>query len=503
MSILIGILFWGLLGTWLFLIRPKSTIHRPAAVQLTGQRKLFLVLLVGALIALLGFLMTICPYWNGEDPWHRNQYELITESFLDGRLDFEYEADPRLLAMENPYDMEQRDALGIDVHWDHAFYDGKYYMYFGVVPVFLAFMPYRLITGHALVTWQATLLFSAGFLIGLAVFLYWLTKRFFPKMSWGAFLSLLTALSLASLVYEVKYPALYQTPVACGMMLEVWSLYFFFKAFCRESTENFLLGSAVPGALLGALTFGCRPPLALANLLVIPLLFRFLCGRKISGRMVGRLLLAAIPYVLVAAGLMWYNAARFDSPLEFGQSYQLTMADQTSYSSMFSVENFVRASMGAFNSFFVVSPVDTVFPYLRTGNGAFAQCPLLLCCFAVMIPWTKRVLKKEKLYGVFITLIIASVLIAALQVIWSPRVVDRYQSDFVYLLSIGAFCGVGACFTWIQNGPKLSRAICLAAFACVLLTALVFLVPYDGNYTAYDENALLRIWNTITFKGIR
>lgn len=464
---------------------------------------MFLALLLAALILLLGFLMTLSPIWNGEIPGQRNQYELITESFLKGRLDFDYEVDPDLLTMENPYDFELRKSLGIDVHWDHAFYHGKYYMYFGVVPVFLAFMPYRLLTGHALVTWHATFLFCSVFLIGLAMYLHWLAKHFFPKISWGAFLSLLVSFSLASMVYEAKYPALYQTPVACGMMLEIWSLYCFSKAFCAEDRKDFSLGLAVTGALLGALTFGCRPPLAMANLLVIPLLIRFFRGRKITGSMVLRLLAAALPYAFVAAGLMWYNAARFDSPFEFGQAYQLTYMDQSSYGSMFTAENLARAPAGIFNSLFVVSVVDMLFPYLRTGNGAFALCPLLLLVFSLPAPQSLQLLKSKRLLGFCATLAAAVLLIPALQIMWVPWLLDRYQNDYVYLLSIGAFCGAGACFAWVRNGERLSWLISLASFGCVLITALVFLIPYDSNFTGYDEGALLRIWNFITLKAIR
>lgn len=498
-----GLLFWAFLGTWLFLIRPGSVFHKTEAIRLTGKRKLFLVLLLAGIIALLGFLMTLSPYWNGEIPEHRNQYEVITEAFLEGRLDFGYEVDPRLPELENPYDKTQWKALGIDVHFDHAFYQGKYYMYFGVVPVFLAFLPYRLITGHALVSWQATLLFTAGFVIGLACLLYRLMKRFFPKISWAAFLSLLTAFALAGSLYEAMFPALYHTPVACGMMLAVWSLYCYVKAFCRDPSGDFSLGPAALGALLGALIFGCRPTLAMVNLMVIPLAVRFLRGRKLTARTALRLVAAAVPYALVAAALMWYNAARFQNPFEFGQSYQMTVVDQTSYSSMFTLENLVKIPAGLFNALFVVSPVDTVFPFLRPGNGAFAVCPLLLLCFAFLFRQPRTELKEKQLFGLSVTAVLASLLIIALQIAWSPWLLDRYQSDYVYLLGIGAFCGAGACFARSSNRPKLSWLISLAAFGCVLLTALVFLIPSDQNYTAYDPAALTRIWNFITFKVIR
>ena len=101
------------------------------------------VLTLTAMIAGSSLLMTLCPKFNGEIPEHRDQYERMAESLLHGHLYLEYDdIDPKLLAMEDPYDKKTREELGVNFHWDHAFYKGKYYMYFGVVPVFLLFLPY-------------------------------------------------------------------------------------------------------------------------------------------------------------------------------------------------------------------------------------------------------------------------------------------------------------------------------------------------------------------------
>lgn len=83
--------------------------------------------------------VTFCV-WNGKIPGHRDQYERMAQSILNGHLYLEYEdVDPRLSEMENPYDPQARKELGIYYHWDHAFYNGKYYMYFGIVPVVFCF----------------------------------------------------------------------------------------------------------------------------------------------------------------------------------------------------------------------------------------------------------------------------------------------------------------------------------------------------------------------------
>ena len=61
--------------------------------------------------------------------------------------------------MANPYDFFARRGLAAsDGHqfiWDHAYFNGRYYCYFGVVPALLTFVPYQLITGHWMPTWVA------------------------------------------------------------------------------------------------------------------------------------------------------------------------------------------------------------------------------------------------------------------------------------------------------------------------------------------------------------
>ena len=55
------------------------------------------------------------------------------------------------LQLENPYDALNRDSDLInrdeDYLWDAAYYNGKFYVYFGILPVLVIFLPFYLITG--------------------------------------------------------------------------------------------------------------------------------------------------------------------------------------------------------------------------------------------------------------------------------------------------------------------------------------------------------------------
>ena len=114
-----------------------------------GCKKLLTIFVLAATVLIAILPMRLAPLWNGEQPGHRNQYEKLAEAFLEGHLDIDYgDMDPKLLALENPYDPAERQKAGVFYHWDHSFFNGKYYMYFGVVPVVLVFLPFRAVFGQ-------------------------------------------------------------------------------------------------------------------------------------------------------------------------------------------------------------------------------------------------------------------------------------------------------------------------------------------------------------------
>lgn len=196
-----GCFFWGIGACALYIVRPNARLNKKTVE--TADRKEFLmaILVIVATVLLCTLPMSLSPTWNGEIPGHRNQYEILAESILNGHINLDYgDMDPKLLEMENPYNPEQRKAMGVSYHWDHAFYNGQYYMYFGVVPVFLLFLPFRVITGTSLTTYHATQVFTALFILGIFALFLLLSKKFFSSLSWAAYLSLSAAASAMSVL---------------------------------------------------------------------------------------------------------------------------------------------------------------------------------------------------------------------------------------------------------------------------------------------------------------
>ena len=99
----------------------------------------YIVMVITVLVAIVPMQLT--TVWDDPFIIIRNQYEVMTDSILERHLYLDEEVSEDLLALDNPYDFFARDKGGIDYLWDHAFYNGRYYMYFGIVPVFTVFLP--------------------------------------------------------------------------------------------------------------------------------------------------------------------------------------------------------------------------------------------------------------------------------------------------------------------------------------------------------------------------
>lgn len=453
--------------------------------SLTLLQRLGAVLLVLVTIAVCILPMDALPLWNGEIPGHRNQYELMAEAILDGRIDFAYGDEHYMEQLENPYDPQERKEAGVPYHWDHAYYKGHYYMYFGIVPVFLAFLPYRIITGDSLTTYHATQLFVALAIVGIFVLFQLLRKLFFPKLPYYLYLLLSVAFSVMSVWYSIAEPALYCTAITCAIMLEIWSLYFFIRAVWGEEKENKQIFLAGIGALFGALVFGCRPPIALANIIVIAILIVFLRKRKFSLKLLGKLLLAASPYVLVAIGLMLYNYARFENPFEFGQAYQLTVADQTQYSISIDKPTLARIFNDTLQNFFQVGTLSAEFPYLN-GTSVFYNFPILYLSLGMFLPGVFQKLRKDKTLSLIGGIVVSVVVITAMDILWTPYLLERYRMDIYFLMGIGCFLVLGS---WYQYSTgKKQRIFSIVLVILSLLTILsAFLLCVDTVGVYYPE----------------
>jgi len=466
------------IGGDLLYVELLKPLHTTALGAARRGMKGFALAVLALLIVFSCYTMSLSPNWNGENPEHRDQYERLADAFLDGRLDLDYgDIGEQLLELQNPYDPTERDASGIDYPWDHAFYKGHFYMYFGVVPVLLLFVPFKVLTGLTLTTYHATQLFIAAFFCAMFLLSQLLARRYYPQMSFGSWLLLTVTVSLSGVWNCLCCPALYNTAVSSALCMMAWSLYFYVKAVLDTEEPFKALRLAFVGAVFGALAFGCRPPIALGNLAAIPLLVTFLKKHRLNWRLWLRLVRTLLPYAVVGVGLMWYNYARFENPFEFGQAYQLTLADQSRYGSrsLFDL-HWTTMLNGLIFNFFRSPELRGDYPFFSE-CGVFLMFPVFGYVFlAAGDAATRRRLRERKLAGLAAVLALCPVVITLLELVWAPFLANSYRQDFIWLLSLLCLLLTGLRAEGQENGPGTSRWICRW---CVWSLAVGFMVYSD------------------------
>lgn len=494
-----GICFWAIFIYMLVLCNKNSILQKTTIDNMGIKGWVIIGITCALLIALCVLPMDLSPTWNGRNPMHRNQYEVMAQSILNGHLYMDYEdVDPKLLTMENPYDWQQRIEQEVIYHWDHAFYDGHYYMYFGVVPVFLLFIPFQLIFGRPLVTFHATQFFVMFAIVAFFALFYILAKKYFSKLPLATYLISSIALILMSIGYCVQAPALYCTAISSAICFMLWSLLFYCLAVLVVKKEKWSIVLAVLGALCGALAFGCRPPVALANLVAIPLACTYAKNYK-GKHIVRNFCMIAIPYLIVAGLLMTYNYVRFEDAFEFGQAYQLTSSDQTSYGSFFERFRFMKEVEAIFYNFLHVGEFTEAFPYINYG-GFLVAYPLMW----LFVPYfshdsVREAIKKDKM-GWFIGFLLGTAFfITLVDMHWAPGLCERYRLDCWFLMAILMFLLIGYRLKTAPEPLKCTRWISVFSVVSILAAFLLFMRPLDGNFAEVLPEQAEVVRKTIMF----
>ena len=466
---------------FLFFVWPSNKWH---CLKISEIKTLH-VLVIGITSMLMVLIsvspMSWSPYWNGTITAEadKQQYDRLGDALLQWRLYIDNnDIDPALKAMENPYDYQARKQSGVKYNWDEAYYNNHYYMYFGVVPTIILFVPFKLITGTALLSYQATQVFAGFTVLGIFYLFFIVGKNFFPSMPYSLYLLLASSLSILSIGFSISAPALYCTAIVSAVCLMIWSIVCFIKAVWLQ--EDGLINSVFlfTGGLLGALVFGCRPPVALANLLVISVVLQIFANDiLLPVEKTKKIFFLLLPYFLVGIVLMLYNYARFDNVFEFGQSYQLTLADQHNYgnfSERFDVEKLL---VGISDNFIKFNGFSDKFPFIRF-NGAFINFPILLFSVCLFSKRVTRYLVLTKLYGFSLLLFFIPLIITLFDVYWSPFLLERYRLDFYYLLCIVCFIVIATLFKYVSGQARklLIGIVIILSFAVFVVEFLFFCI---------------------------
>ena len=435
-----------------WVLRPTSKLWKYAYNRKSVNQFILTCFVALLTILILVGISFLNPAFYGNPSYHTRQYQQLAESFLDGKLYLDTEPPQYLAELENPYDYGARDHAATEseesYYWDAAYYEGKYYVYFGVVPVLLLYMPFKAITGRALANMAAINVFMVFFVIGSFLLIGKIIDKYFKnkKIPYLAYLILSLIFVNASCgIFIAKRPDFYSVPILSGIAFTVWGLYLWISSISEGRVDPLKAGI---GSLCMALVAGCRPQLLLVSAMAIVIFWNCVFKERLlfSKKGIASTLSICIPYIIVAAGIMWYNNARFGSPFDFGANYNLTTNDMTGRG--YRVE---RVGLSLFTYLFQPPNFIARFPFLRSVNidtgylgltitepmfgGIFAVIPLLWLIF--LIPRYAKYMKKQKVFALVCLPVALSVFITAFDA-QGAGILQRYVNDFSFLAILGA-----------------------------------------------------------------
>jgi tetratricopeptide (TPR) repeat protein len=398
-----------------------------------------LVIAVYAYMAQSGVLELVSP--NASETY----YNLLVQGFRAGQLSLKKEVPPGFAQLADPYDRTANTPYGV---LDLSYYEGKFFLYFGVTPALVLFWPYVALTGHYLSQKDAGVIFCViGFLVSVGL-LCALWRRYFAEISVAVVAASTLALGLATFTPLLLARCdVHEVSVTCGYMLTMLALGGIYCALHKPERGWRWLAAA---SLAYGLAVGARPSLLFgAVILLAPVAQAWRERRKIMALLVA----ATGPIILIGLGLMLYNALRFDNPFEFGQHYQLSAQRQVTLR-FFGLDYlwfnlrvyFLEPARWVAHFPFVhdiaVPPQPVSYMQVETPFGILTNIPLAWLALAMPLAWQNRSEQAGSTLRWFVVAVALLFGICGLTVglFWSTSY--RYEVDFLPALLLLAVIGI-------------------------------------------------------------
>lgn len=438
------------------------------------------------------------------------------DAFMKGQLHLDVKPDERLALLKNPYDLAERTFHGIDYMWDRAYFDGKYFSYFGVTPLLLVYFPYYFLTGSL----PNAGLVMAVFCVMTAVF-FALAVEEYAKISgkkhFGYFTAFCTVsgfLASFALIIARGQQRFYYIAGMAGMAFSAAFIMFMLKAVGSRKIKR-IIYFALAGISFG-LGFHSRVN-SVVPLAIVAVAFVLLWAiKRFKEKQVGTLFaeMAALgtPVVIAVVASMLYNKARFGSFFDFGTAYQLTISDTSFYSIG------LHGIMPAFFHYFLqgfhfvqefpyvgmnyIAPPDYGrYFYVDSGIGIFAM-PFMLSLLLFPIVLKKKTIGKNRKI-IFAAALIAIPVTAFINCCLGG-IIFRYTSDIsVVAAFLAAVIMLETAETALQKFGKDGYAVFKKAAYCLgganAATAMGAMLAESGNFVSASPVVFERIREIFVF----
>ena len=436
-------------------------------------------------------------FFPGKNPYYYhvgNLYNMLIDSFKNGRLyidvgnellcelfqdkDFCRNYIYYLDAGQTGDYQDQYVSYCLSVLWDMSFYNGKIFLYFGITPVLLFYLPFHFLTG---------LYLTDKFLVFVLSSLIFVISLFLSRQQVYAVGSRQSATVLSIFLigvcnlspFLVIRSATYEVAIVTAFFLLLTSCLLFYMYIDKKyfSYNNIILFFM---ALFLSLAVGARPH----YVLFIPLFFcavLLVNKNKDKKFILKQTIIFLIPCLFYGAVIALYNYLRFDSIFNFGFKYQLNGLNIYEYT-----PHIKHLLTGLKNNLFLFPQTDftTVFSLAQTSGhrlsneavtGIIWMCPIIL--LLVFLPmYLKKLYKENRNFFIFISLLTCIILINII-VTGFFGMVMRYLFEYLALMVILSVI----VFNFLYNEVK-------SVFVKHLLTVFFVLITC---YSLYANTALL------------
>jgi len=291
-----------------------------------GQRVRDLAPLVGLWLVVAAYYVFVISAGHFTR-WHvwSAFYDAQAEGILHGHLYLPEAPSPALMALKNPYDLANMPFW----RWDHSYYQGHLYLYWGLVPAFIAAAIKAVFHTPGVPDNSLTFAFCIIRLVAGTLLIRDVARsaaRRPPR--W--------AVALAMLVFAVANPTpfilaragVYEAAIMGGVAFTIAGLYLGYRALgARRAATTWLALASLSFGLAGGSRLNLIP--TIAALAILTGLWRAWQLRERRAGDPRRGLLGVAAAALVPAGtigiaLLICNHIRFGSWTEFGRSYVMT-----------------------------------------------------------------------------------------------------------------------------------------------------------------------------------
>lgn len=394
-----------------------------------------------------------------------SHYASLAEGFRHGHLYLSAVPDEQLAALPDPYDPKQRE--GVNVLWDGSYFKGRYYLYFSPLPALLVYLPWHFVFGRYPGDYFVACFFAAwAFVASVAFLLRAVPKARLPVALWILFIGFANFTP-----YSLSGIAMYEITILAGAAMTATWAYATMRFY-----ENPRTSTALRMPLFLALAIAARPNLGVLLLVTIVVLIRRWRVRYAVA--------AALPLAVAAVAMLWYNAARFGNPFEFGHRYQLTGVSMAGRAvcRVRNIAELRRMFAGIVHYVFWPFSLYPRFPFIELHLSHLdpaisypAREPVLGLLFftpAVLVASAVCVIRRRD--GAAIAVLAGGWLIVlGLSTCW--YVVARYELDFLYLMTASSAVIIEAA------GFRTVASRACVALLVVYSIAVGLLLGFDGR----------------------